>query len=228
VLNAVKKAGVRFQVGFMRRYSPDYAEAKKQIDAGVVGKPVMFKSTSRDPFWPEKQDGPGYNSTFLDLAVHDIDLARWLMKSEVKRVYAIGDALVYPKLKSFGDCDNAIATFTMESGAMATVDFSRNARYGYHVTSEVLGDEGALQIGGIQQTPMLVLTRKGVTHDVHPWYMDRFKTAFELEIEAFVDALSSGQKELTPSGEDGRKATQVALALLKSYETGMAVDVDYS
>eukprot|EP00741_Cyanophora_paradoxa_P004429 tig00000802_g4299.t1 len=227
ILDAVKKSGVKFQVGFMRRFAPEYALAKQKINAGVIGKPVLFKSTSRDPFWPEKQDGPGYNSTFLDLAVHDVDLARWLLSSEVKTVYAIGGALVYKKLKEFGDCDNAIATFTMESGALATVDFSRNARYGYHVTSEVLGDKGCLQIGETKMTSLLTMTPEGISHDDHPWYMDRFRAAFRNEIENFIDNLQTG-KAMSPTGEDGRRATCVGLALVESWKTGKPVDVDYS
>ncbi len=104
----------------------------------------MFKAVSRDPFWPEKQDGTGYNTTFLDMGVHDFDLARWLMGSEVHEVYAIGAALVYPKLTEFGDVDNTVVSLIFESGALGSIDINRNARYGYDIRAEVLGDEGAL------------------------------------------------------------------------------------
>jgi len=223
-LAAVQEAGVHLQVGFMRRFDPAYAAAKQKIDAGAVGQPVMFKSTSRDPFWPEKQDGPGYNTTFLDLGVHDFDLARWLMGSEVSEVYALGGALVYPKLAEFGDVDNAVVSLVFENGALGSVDFSRNARYGYDIRTEVLGDEGSLLIGDLQQTPLLVLSRDGVTHDVFPWYPQRFADAFMAEVAAFADALQAGEAP-EPHGLAGRRATQVGLAALESWRSGQPVKV---
>jgi scyllo-inositol 2-dehydrogenase (NAD+) len=223
-LAAVREAGVHFQVGFMRRFDPGYAAAKKKIDEGAIGRPVMFKSVSRDPFWPEKQDGPGYNTTFLDLGVHDFDLARWLMGDEVSEVYAIGKALVYPKLAEFGDVDNAVVSLAFENGAMGSIDFSRNARYGYDIRTEVLGDEGALMIGGLQQTPLLVLSRDGVTHDVFPWYPQRFADAFGAELAAFVDALQA-ERPPEPDGLDGRRASEIGLATVESWCSGQPVKV---
>ncbi len=221
-LSAVEEAGVYFQVGFMRRFDPAYAAARKKIDEGAIGRPVLFKSVSRDPFWPEKQDGPGYNSTFLDLGVHDFDLGRWLMGSEVTQVYALGRALVYPRLAEFGDVDNAVVTLSFENGGLASLDFSRNARYGYDIRTEVLGDEGALWIGELKQTPLLVLSRKGVVHDVFPWYQDRFADAFEAELSSFVSSVLAGEIP-TPGGLDGRRATQIGLAAVESWRSGQPV-----
>jgi inositol 2-dehydrogenase len=221
-LAAVDEAGVLFQVGFMRRFDPGYAAARKKIEEGAIGRPVLFKSTSRDPFWPEKQDGPGYNTTFLDLGVHDFDLARWLVGSEVSQVYATGGALVYPKLADFGDLDNAVVNLAFENGALGVVDLSRNARYGYDIRSEVLGDEGSLWIGELRQTPLLVLSRQGVTHDVFPWYADRFADAFEVELSAFVDAVLAGRAP-EPRGIDGRRATEIGLAALESWRSAQPV-----
>jgi scyllo-inositol 2-dehydrogenase (NAD+) len=223
-LAAVREAGVHFQVGFMRRFDPGYAAAKQKIDEGLIGRPVMFKAVSRDPFWPEKQDGPGYNTTFLDLGVHDFDLARWLMGSEVSEVYAIGKALVYPKLAEFGDVDNAIVSLAFENGAMGGIDFSRNARYGYDIRAEVLGDEAALMIGSLQQTTMLFLSRDGVTHDVFPWYPQRFADAFMGEVAAFVDALQADRPP-KPDGLDGRRATEIGIAAVESWLSGQPVSV---
>ncbi len=223
-LAAVREAGVHLQVGFMRRFDPGYAAAKQKIEEGAIGRPVMFKSVSRDPFWPEKQDGPGYNTTFLDLGVHDFDLARWLMGSEVAEVYAIGRALVYPKLAEFGDVDNAVVSLSFENGALGSIDFSRNARYGYDIRAEVLGDEGALMIGGLQQTPLLLLSREGITHDVFPWYPQRFADAFVAELVAFVDALQAGHAP-EPGGLDGRRASEIGLAAVESWRSGRPVKV---
>jgi scyllo-inositol 2-dehydrogenase (NAD+) len=223
-LAAVAEAGVHLQVGFMRRFDPGYAGAKKKIEEGAIGRPVLFKACSRDPFWPEKQDGPGYNTTYLDLGVHDFDLARWLVGSEVSEVYALGKVLVYPKLAEFGDVDNAVVSLTFENGALGVVDLSRNARYGYDIRAEVLGDEGALSIGGLQQTPLLVLSRDGVAHDVFPWYPERFADAFLGEVAAFVDAVQGGRTP-TPNGLDGRRATEIGVAALESWRSGQPVRV---
>ena len=218
-LAAVADAGVPFQVGFMRRFDAGYATAKQKITEGAIGRPVIFKAVSRDPFWPEKQDGPGYNTTFLDLGVHDFDLARWLMDDEVRQVFATGTALVYPKLAEFGDVDNAVVSLEFEKGALGSIDFSRNARYGYDIRTEVLGDEGALMIGGLQQTPLHLLSRSGVSHDVFPWYPDRFAAAFMAELAAFVDAVQSDQPP-RPGGADGRRALEIGLAAVTSWRTG--------
>lgn len=218
-LAAVQAAGVHLQVGFMRRFDPGYAAAKQKIEAGAIGRPILFKGCSRDPFWPEKQDGPGYNTTYLDLGVHDFDLGRWLMGDEVSQVFTMGRVLVYPKLAEFGDVDNAVVNLAFENGALGVVDLSRNARYGYDIRAEVLGDEGALSIGGLQQTPLQVLSRDGVAHDVFPWYPERFADAFYAELAAFVDAVQAGRTP-QPGGLDARRATEIGLAALESWRTG--------
>jgi inositol 2-dehydrogenase len=218
-LAAVQAAGVHLQVGFMRRFDPGYAAAKQKIEAGAIGRPILFKGCSRDPFWPEKQDGPGYNTTYLDLGVHDFDLGRWLMGDEVSQVFTMGRVLVYPKLAEFGDVDNAVVNLAFENGALGVVDLSRNARYGYDIRAEVLGDEGALSIGGLQQTPLQVLSRDGVAHDVFPWYPERFVDAFYAELAAFVDAVQAGRTP-QPGGLDARRATEIGLAALESWRTG--------
>ncbi|MEW5960890.1 MAG: Gfo/Idh/MocA family oxidoreductase [Chloroflexota bacterium] len=219
---AVEKAGVFCQVGFQRRYDPGYMAARQQLDQGVIGRPLLFKGLSRDPFWPEKQDGPGYNTTFLDLGVHDFDLARWLMGSEVRQIYATGAALVYPKLAEFGDLDNAVVSLVFENGTLGCIDFSRNARYGYDIRTEILGDEGALVIGDLQQTPLLTLTRRGVCHDVFPWYLDRFDAAFKAELAAFVTSIQHGRSP-SPGLADARQATEIGLAALESWQSQQPV-----
>lgn len=223
-LEAVAKAGVHFQTAFMRRFDPAYLAAKQKIEQGLIGRPVLFRGNSRDPFWPEKQDGPGYNTLLLDLGVHGFDEARWLVGSEVTEVYAIGGAIVYPQLAEFGDADNAIVTLKFANGAIGVLDFSRNARYGYDVRAELLGDKGALQIGGLQQTQLLNLTPTGVAHDVYPWYPQRFASAFMGEMAAFVEALQAGHAPV-PGPLDGRKATEIGLAAAESLASGRPVQL---
>lgn len=221
-LVAVAQAGVHFQVGFMRRYDPGYAAAHAEIVGGSIGRPLLFRATSRDPFWPDKQDKSAVNTLLLDLGVHDFDLARWLMGSEVEEVYAVGGAMVYPELAGVHDADNAVISLRFASGGIGTVDFSRNARYGYDIRAEVVGDEGAVMVGRLQQKPFLFLSRGGVTHDVYPWYAERFGEAFHAEMAAFVDALQHGRAPL-PGPEDGRRATQIGVAAADSMASGRPV-----
>jgi scyllo-inositol 2-dehydrogenase (NAD+) len=217
-------------VGFMRRFDPAYAAAKQKIEAGLIGKPVTFKAVSRDPFWPpHADDDPRISGGFwVDMGVHDYDLARWLMGEEIKQVYAIGGALVYPALEELGDMDNGIVSFVYTSGAIGCAELSRNARYGYDIRHEVLGSEGGLWIGSIQQTALNVLTKAGVTHDVYPWYRERFADAFRSEINSFIAGLKDGKREFSPTLHDGRKALEVGLAARESWKRGKPVKLDVS
>lgn len=226
-LAAVERAGVPLMVGFMRRFDPPYARAKQLIEAGVIGRPVLYKGVNRDPQWPaHEDDDPAVSGGFfVDMGVHDYDLARWLMGSEIVEVHAMGTAMVYPQLAEVGDVDNGVVNLRFASGAVGNIDVSRNARYGYDIRTEVLGDEGALWIGSVQQTPLLVLTREGVTHDVYPWFPERFATAFRNEMAAFVRGVLRGEP-LSPSGEDGRRALEVALAVKESHATGRPVPLE--
>lgn len=227
VIEAVARAGVRCMVGFMRRFDPAYAAAKKKIEAGEIGQPVTFQAISRDPFWPaHENDDPRVSGGFwVDMGVHDFDLGRWLMGQEIREVYAIGGALVYPALKDFQDMDNGIVSFTYANGAIGSAELSRNARYGYDIRTEVLGSEGSVWIGSLQQTALRVLTRAGVTHDVYPWYLERFDQAFRNEINAFIAALHKGEAQLSPGVQDARAALAIALAARESWQRGVVVQV---
>lgn len=216
---AVKNAGVKMQVGFMRRFDAAYKMAKQQIDAGVIGKPVMFKSISRDPKRTSLEFAKRENSggMILDMGVHDFDLARWLMGSEVLRVYSEGGTLVYPELKTVGDIDNAIISLKFTNEGLGEIDVSRNSVYGYDIRTEVLGSDGGLVIGKLQQTSTLVMTRDGVTHDTVPYFMERFGDAYAAEIRDFVDALVNN-REPAVSGIDARAATALGIAATRSLD----------
>ena len=223
---AVKAAGIKLQVGFMRRYDPAYLAAKQKIDAGVIGTPVMFKSVGRDPKRTSLEFARRVNSggLIMDMGIHDFDLARWLMGTEVKRVFSEGDCLVFPELKDVDDIDNAVISLKFENGAVGAVDVSRNAVYGYDVRTEVMGSEGSLYIGKEQQIPLWVKTRAGITHDTVPYFMDRFGEAYAAEIKDFVACLES-DKEPAVSGNDGRKATAIGVAATISFDEGRPVEL---
>jgi inositol 2-dehydrogenase len=224
---AVKAAGINLQLGFMRRFDAGYVAAKRKIEEGLIGKPVMFKSTGRDPKRTSLEFARRENSGGLiaDMAAHDFDLGRWLMGSEVQRVYSEGGCLVYPELQDVGDIDNAVVNLRFASGAIGNVDVSRNAVYGYDIRTEVLGSEGGLMISKIRQTPILVMTRDGVTHDTVPYFMERFGEAYAAEIRDFVACILEG-REPTVTAQDGRAAAAIGIAATISFEEGRPVLVE--
>ncbi len=123
----VEQTGVFFQMGFMRRFDKGYVAARRKIDEGVIGTPVTFKSSSRDPYRPslEYLDPAHSGGLFIDCGIHDLDLARWFM-GEIASVYSIGGTLAYPEMKEIGDIDNAVTSLYFTSGALGAIDLSRN------------------------------------------------------------------------------------------------------
>lgn len=219
-LEAVARAQVPLQVGFMRRFDAAYQKARAMIESGQIGSPVTFKSVGRDPFCPQPEyaDPAKSGGLILDMAIHDFDLARWLMGSEVERVTAEGTTLVCNVLASVGDIDNAVINLRFASGALGNVEVSRNAFYGYDIRTEVLGSEGAVMIGTHQQTPVLLLTRAGAQHDITPYLMERFGDAYRTQLQHFVDCLRSGRPPLV-TGKDALAAFEIGVAATQSYQT---------
>ena len=223
---AVKAAGVKLQLGFMRRFDAGYVAAKKKIEEGAIGKPVMFKSTGRDPKRTSLEFARRENSGGLiaDMAAHDFDLARWLMGSEVERVHSEGGCLVFPELKEVGDIDNAVVNLKFANGAIGNVDVSRNAVYGYDIRTEVLGSDGGIMISKIRQTPILIMNRDGVTHDTIPYFMERFADAYAAEIRDFVACIVEDRQPAV-TGQDGRLAAAIGIAATLSFDEGRPVMV---
>lgn len=226
MLIAVQKAGVLFQVGFMRRFDKGYAAANARIEAGEIGQPVTIRSIGRDPFRTSLEfANPAVSGGIIvDMGIHDFDLVRWLMRDEVERVYAETAALVYPELRDVGDADNAMITLRFAHGGLGNVEVSRTAIYGYDIQTEVVGTTGTLQIGYLRETPLLVLTKSGVHHDVVPHFPQRFGPAYTAQIEHFVDCLVTGKAPMvTP--QDARAALQIGIAATRSHQEGRVVYV---
>jgi len=225
---AVEQAGAFFQMGFQRRFDKGFAAAKRKIDQGVIGTPVVFRGSSRDPHRPSLEYLAPENSggLILDMAIHDIDIARWYM-GDIKTAYAVGGVLAYPEISQVGDADNAIIVITFESGALGEIDISRNGVYGYDIRAEVLGTKGTIKAGYLRETPILVMTSEGVAHDVVPYFPERFGEAYVNQLSDFVQNVSS-QKESMISMDDGIAALQVAIAATHSLKENKIVAVaDY-
>ena len=223
--DAEKQTGTFFQMGFMRRFDPGYAAAKRQVDEGRIGRPVVFKATSRDPFPPSLSyaDPKSSGGIFIDMGIHDFDLARWFM-GDVASVQAVGAVLAFPELATVGDHDNVIATMTFADGRLGVVDLTRNGFYGYDISTDLLGTEGTIRVGYIRETPVLLMTKNTVAHDTVPYFMERFERAYTIQLENFAENVQKG-RPAPVTIHDGVEALRVAVAATRACHTGQRVEV---
>ena len=223
---AIETSGLFFQMGFMRRFDTGYAAAKKQIEAGRIGQPLVFKATSRDPFRPslEYANPSSSGGMLIDMGIHDFDLARWFM-GDVRSVAAIGATIAYPELETVGDIDNAIASLTFSSGKLGVVDLTRSGIYGYDISTEILGLEGTIRIGYLRETPIMIMTKaNGVSHDTVPYFMERFRDAYTSQLQNFAQNVLQ-QREAPITIDDGMEALRVGVAATRARESGTTVMV---
>jgi inositol 2-dehydrogenase len=220
---AIAETGAFFHMGFMRRFDRGYRAAKRKLEEGVIGKPVTFKASSRDPFRPslEYLDPRHSGGIIIDMGIHDIDLARWLM-GEVVQTYATGGVLSYPEVAEVGDIDNAIITLNFASGALGVIDLTRKGVYGYDIRTEILGTEATIKIGYLRETPITVSNKDGVMHDVVPYFMQRFEQAYVDQLKDFIEHL---QQDKPPSivCSDGVAALEIAEAATRAFRENRPV-----
>ena len=225
IKGAVERAGVFFQMGFMRRFDRGFAAAKRRLAEGAIGDAVVFKSTSRDPYRPsiEYADPRSSGGLIIDMAIHDFDIARWYM-GDVAAVQAIGGLLAYPELGTVGDIDNAVISLIFASGRLGVIDVTRNGIYGYDIMAELLGTNGTLRVGYLRETPLMVMTKGQVAHDTVPYFMERFGEAYTAQLENFARNVLE-QREPPITVDDGVEALRVALAATRAQKTGERVEV---
>jgi predicted dehydrogenase len=226
LLDAIAKAGVRLQVGFMRRYDPAYSAAMKRIEAGEIGTPVIFKSVGRD------KDGPPLSSyqpkingmLFYTNTIHDFDLARWLMQDEVDEAHAYATAAIRPEVTQFGDVVASVVNLKYARGAIGNIESYAQSAYGYDVRTEIIGSKGSIQVGSLTKMPATFLTVQGSTQAIADHFLTTFADAYLAEIRDFVECIL---QERVPrvSGEDGLKALAIAVAAENSHLHGKAVKV---
>ena len=221
VIEAVRAAGVGLQVGFQRRYDPDYRAAKEKISAGHIGEVYLFRTTLRDMRSPGFDYIEGSGGFFADVTVHDFDAARWLV-GEIAEVTAAGAALSDPGFEEVGDIDNAVVTLRFAGGALGVIDNSRVAGYGYECSSEVLGHRGTLRISNHRRAAVETLTPGRACRDHVSDFVERFAEAYREEMEHFVRAVRGGA-ELRPTGADAAAATVLARAAERSHREGRTV-----
>jgi scyllo-inositol 2-dehydrogenase (NAD+) len=223
---AAQAAGVTLMVGHVRRFDSGYLEAKHAIDSGTIGRPLVYRSLSgdMDPPPPSFADLDVSGGLIVDSMYHDIYLGRWLMEDEIVRVHAEGGALVDAAVESVGDVDNVVVNARFSGGALGALCASRTTRYGHDLRGEVIGEEGAVQVGRLRRTPVRLLDRYGVHHDTVQTTPDRMGDAFVTMLQAFVDCLA-GRAELPVPVSDARATLAVALAARRSLATGAPVEV---
>jgi len=220
-LNAVARAGVRLQIGFMRHYDPAYEAAMKRVEAGEIGEPVVFKSVGRDKDVPPIA---GYQSgvngmLFYNNTIHDFDLARWLMRDEVTEAHAYTTVAIRPEVAQYGDVVAGVVNLKYAGGAIGNVESYVQALYAYDVRTEVVGSKGSIFVGSLQKTPATFLSVNGGTEILADHFLSRFADAYAAEVKDFVHNMLCEQPPRV-SGDDGLKALAIAVAAEQSYLQG--------
>ncbi|HTV60879.1 MAG TPA: Gfo/Idh/MocA family oxidoreductase [Verrucomicrobiae bacterium] len=225
-LEAVAKAKVPLQIGFMRRYDPAYAAAMKRIEAGEIGTPVIFKSVGRDrdvPPMAAYQSGVNgmvlYNNT-----IHDFDLARWMMRDEIEEVHAYTTVAIRPEVAQYKDVVASVVNLRYHHGAIGNVESYVQAIYAYDVRTEIVGSKGSIFVGSIQQTPVTFMSAQGGEQVLADHFLTRFADAYLAEVRDFVRSVLSGRPPRV-TGEDGIRSLAVAVAAEKSHQQGVPVQV---
>jgi myo-inositol 2-dehydrogenase / D-chiro-inositol 1-dehydrogenase len=216
-LEAVQKAGVKLQIGFNRRFDANFRKVRQMVAEGKVGKPHILRITSRDPAPPPVSYVKVSGGMFLDMTIHDFDMARYLIGSEVVEVYTAAGVMVDPAIGQAGDVDTALITLRFENGAIGTIDNSRQAVYGYDQRVEVFGSGGMVSADNNLQDRHVYSTADGI-HSAKPLYffLERYMDSFITEMKEFVQSI---QEDKTPpvTGIDGRIPVLIGMAARKSY-----------
>jgi len=216
VLEVVKKANIKLMLGFNRRFDKEFKKIHDLVEQGAVGQPHLVKITSRDPGAPPvsyiKQSG----GLFLDMTIHDFDMARFVVGKEVEEVYAKGAVLVDPAIGEAGDIDTAIVTLTYTDGTMAVIDNSREAAYGYDQRIEVFGSKGMVQADNNYEDSHRLYTKQGILGSLPlHFFLERYAAAYKSEMASYVASLKNGSV-IPVDGTDGLRSLQIGLAAIKS------------
>ncbi len=220
---------LRVLIGFVRRFDPQYAAASAKIRAGAIGAPYLVRSQTLDKLDPSGffvKFAPTSGGIFLDMSIHDIDCARFLLGDpKAKRVYASGIIAVHEGLAACGDIDNGVATIEFEGGKLAVLTASRTLASGMEATTEVFGTAGRIGIGyGIKDGGLDISDASGTRTEGIPTFWERFGDAFPVELEAFVRAVQEGAP-LPLTLADATENTRIAAAITEAFRTGKPVDL---
>ncbi len=224
-LAAAHTARVTLQVGFNRRFDHNFRRIRDQVQQGAIGDPHIVRITSRDPAPPPPEYVKVSGGIFLDMTIHDFDMARYLAGSDALEVYARGAVLVDPAIGKAGDVDTAVVTLAFQNGCIGVIDNSRKATYGYDQRVEVFGSKGALACGNDTPSSVTLSNETGVSSDKPLYFfLERYRQAFIDEMNAFFDTAMDGKP--SPVGDiDGLKPLLMGFAAKKSLAEGRAVKI---
>ena len=223
LVEKVEEAGVRMMLGFNRRFDPDFMQARRSVAEGKIGDVHIVKITSRDPGLPPIDYIKNSGGLFMDMAIHDFDMARYITGKNVTEVYARGLVRHDAAVADAGDIDTALTTLVFADGTCAVIDNSRKAAYGYDQRLEVFGSNGMIQVENNLHHRNILSDASGIHHALPlDFFMDRYERSYLKEMELFIEALLHG-KEMPVGGEDGFQATLIAAAAKLSLEKGRPV-----
>ena len=226
VVEALKGKNLKYMVGFNRRFDHNFRAVQQAVAAGKVGEPEIIKITSRDPEPPSPEYVKVSGGMFLDMTIHDFDMARFLAGCDAVEVYAQAANLVDPAIGEAGDIDTAIITLKMENGALAVIDNCRRAAYGYDQRAEVFGSLGMAAASNDSASNVQISTAEGVTGEKPLFFfLERYMDAYGREVSEFVDAIVNDTP--TPLGvEDGLKPVLMGIAAKKSLDEHRPVRIE--
>jgi myo-inositol 2-dehydrogenase / D-chiro-inositol 1-dehydrogenase len=225
-LAAVRESGVPFQIGFNRRFDPAHASVREAVASGAIGEPHLVRISSRDPAPPPLEYIKHSGGLFLDMMIHDFDMARFVTGSDVVEVYARGAVRVDPAFASAGDIDTALVTLVHESGCLTAIDNSRRAVYGFDQRVEVFGSAGLAASENPRAHSGRVLTAAGAAAPALPhFFLERYLPSYELEWAAFVATVREGAPTRVTAA-DARAPLVIGLAALRSLREGRPVAVE--
>jgi scyllo-inositol 2-dehydrogenase (NAD+) len=225
--------GSLLQVGYMRRFDPLFREARRRVAAGDIGQPLLVLTISRDTEFPPGEDPADTGGFLLDMAVHDYDIACWILEQRPVRVAASRQGLVHPELLAVGDMDNAVVTVTFDGGGIAATHISRTCTFGHDIRAEIVGTEGSIFVGNGAGAGDGVSTLDVRDADGFPIdYRDRFLYAFQAELADFLDrcAGSGPSRAESASLQSDRHAVEIGVAARASavQERPLAVGEDWA
>ncbi len=222
---AVKNAGIKLQVGFNRRFDPSFKKVKDLVASGTIGTPHLVRITSRDPEPPPISYVKVSGGIFLDMMIHDFDIARFLLGQEVVELMAVGSCLIDPAIGEAGDIDTAIVTLKYEGGAWGTIDNSRKAVYGYDQRIEIFGSEGCAMVRNPTPTEVTINSAENTKTDKPLYFFtERYQEAYLAEMKEFIKCIQEDTKPPV-GGFDGKISVQMGYAAKESLTKGSFVKI---
>lgn len=225
-MEEVNRANIKFQVGFNRRFDHNFLRLREHVKQGTIGEPHIIKITSRDPNPPDLAYIRSSGGIYMDMMIHDFDMARYVSGSEIESVYAKGSVLVDPLIGECGDADTAIVMLQFANGALGVIDNSRKAVYGYDQRVEVFGSKGSVMVTNDHPNTAVVSTEEGITTDKPLlFFLERYEKAYELEVRMFIESILN-DSPVAVDGNDGLQAERIAYAAKRSARLNRPVRLD--